>query len=38
MWLIVAAWRRPITILVAIVAIALCALLALEQRADRHLS
>ncbi len=31
MWLILAALRRPITILVAIVAIALCALLALKR-------
>ena len=31
MWLILAALRRPITILVAVVAIALCALLALKR-------
>ncbi|HLD65490.1 MAG TPA: efflux RND transporter permease subunit, partial [Pseudomonas sp.] len=31
MWLIVAAMRRPITVLVALVAIALCALLALTR-------
>jgi multidrug efflux pump subunit AcrB len=31
MWLVLSAMRRPITILVAVVSIALCAILALER-------